>query len=100
MPRRCSRRRSARRRCSAALAEDGEIGNRRGEKVHTIADVPMGDLVPINGVMTGPRAYRWIPSEPATVAWVEALAKGDIKNEVPFRDRIVTLKAPFSGQPS
>jgi WD40-like Beta Propeller Repeat. len=79
--------------------EDVEIWNRRGEKVRTVADVPMGDTVPINGVMTGPRAYRWIPNEPATVAWVEALDKGDIKNDVPFRDRIVTLKAPFPGEP-
>ena len=80
--------------------QDAEIWNRRGEKVRTVADVPMGDIVPINGVMTGPRAYRWVPTEPATVVWVEALDKGDIKNDVPFRDRIVTLKAPFAGEPA
>jgi dipeptidyl aminopeptidase/acylaminoacyl peptidase len=79
--------------------EDVEIWNRRGLNVRTIADVPMGDTVPINGVMTGPRAYAWVPVEPATLTWVEALDKGDIKNTVPHRDRIMTLRAPFSGEP-
>jgi dipeptidyl aminopeptidase/acylaminoacyl peptidase len=31
--------------------------------------------------------------------WVEALDGGDLRNSVPHRDRIVTLAAPFSGQP-
>jgi dipeptidyl aminopeptidase/acylaminoacyl peptidase len=79
---------------------DVEVWNRRGEKVRTIADVPMGDVVPIRGVMTGPRSYRWNPLEPATLVWVEALDKGDIRNAVPHRDRIMTLKAPFAGEPS
>ena len=79
---------------------DVEVWNRRGEKVRAIADVPMGDVVPINGVMTGPRAYRWNPLEPATLVWAEALDKGDIKNDVPNRDRLLTLKAPFTGEPA
>jgi dipeptidyl aminopeptidase/acylaminoacyl peptidase len=78
---------------------DVELWTRAGEKVRTIADVPMGDVVPINGVMTGPRSYQWAPREPATLLWVEALDKGDIKNKVPHRDRILTLKAPFTGEP-
>jgi dipeptidyl aminopeptidase/acylaminoacyl peptidase len=80
--------------------QEVEIWNRNGEKVRAIADVPMGDTVPINGVMTGPRAYRWAPLEPATLVWVEALDKGDIRNTVPNRDRIVALKAPFSSDPT
>lgn len=76
-----------------------EIWNRRGENPRTVADVPMADKVPANGVITGPRAHRWAPLEPATVVWVEALDNGDIRNKVPHRDRIVTLGAPFTGQP-
>ena len=76
---------------------DVELWTRTGEKVRTIADIPMGDVVPINGVMTGPRSYEWAPREPATLIWIEALDKGDIKNKVPHRDRILTLKAPFTG---
>jgi dipeptidyl aminopeptidase/acylaminoacyl peptidase len=79
---------------------DVEIWDRNGQKVRTVADVPMGDTIPINGVMTGPRSYRWNPREPATLLWVEALDKGDIRNEVPHRDRIVTLAAPFTGEPA
>jgi dipeptidyl aminopeptidase/acylaminoacyl peptidase len=78
---------------------DVEIWDRNGEKVRTVADVPMGDTVPINGVMTGPRAYSWLPNEPATLLWVEALDGGDIRNRVPHRDRILTLAAPFTGEP-
>ncbi len=80
--------------------QDVEVWNRKGERVRTVADVPMGDTVPITGVMTGPRAYRWAPLEPATLVWVEALDKGDLRNNVPHRDRIVTLKAPFAGEPT
>jgi dipeptidyl aminopeptidase/acylaminoacyl peptidase len=76
-----------------------EVWNARGERVRTIADVPMRDAVPINGVITGPRAYRWAPLEPATLVWVEALDGGDLRNMVPHRDRIVTLDAPFDGAP-
>ena len=79
---------------------DVEIWSRTGQKVRTVADVPMGDTVPINGVMTGPRSYEWHPLEPATLVWVEALDKGDLKNTVPHRDRVVMLQAPFSGEPS
>jgi len=78
---------------------DVEVWNRRGEKLRSIADVPMGDTVPMNGVITGPRGQRWAPLDPATLIWAEALDKGDIKNKVPHRDRIVSLKAPFSGDP-
>jgi dipeptidyl aminopeptidase/acylaminoacyl peptidase len=77
---------------------DVEIWSRTGQKVKTIADVPMGDTVPINGVITGPRSYRWVPTEPATLVWVEALDKGDLRNNVPHRDRIMALKAPFTSE--
>ncbi|MCA1650408.1 MAG: S9 family peptidase [Acidobacteria bacterium] len=80
--------------------QDVEIWTRTGEKARTIADVPMGDIVPLTGVMTGPRSYRWVPVEPATLVWAEALDKGDLKNKVPFRDRIMAIKAPFTGEPA
>ena len=78
---------------------DVEVWNRRGEKVRAIADVPMADKVPANGVITGPRGHRWAPLEPAALIWVEALDNGDIRNKVPHRDRIMSLGAPFNGQP-
>ena len=85
---------------SGGFPQDIEIWNRRGERVRTVADVPMRDTVPINGVITGPRSVRWLPHAPATLLWVEALDKGDLRNAVPHRDRMVTLAAPFAGDPS
>jgi dipeptidyl aminopeptidase/acylaminoacyl peptidase len=79
---------------------DVEVWNRRGEKLRAVADVPMADRVPQNGVITGPRAHRWTPLDPATLIWVEALDQGDIRNKVPHRDKILALAAPFSGEPS
>ena len=84
---------------SGGFPQDVEIWNRRGERVRTVADVPMRDTVPINGVITGPRSVRWLPHAPATLLWVEALDKGDLRNAVPHRDRMVTLAAPFAGDP-
>ena len=78
---------------------DVEVWNRRGEKVRAVADVPMADKVPANGVITGRRGHRWAPLEPAALMWVEALDNGDIRNKVPHRDKIMSLGAPFSGQP-
>ena len=78
---------------------DVEVWNRRGERVRAIADVPMADTVPINGVIRGPRGHRWAPLDPATLVWTEALDNGDIRNKVPHRDRIVSLKAPFTAAP-
>ncbi len=51
------------------------------------------------GVPTGPRSYTWNQSEPATVVWAEALDEGDLRNKVPKRDRLMTMKAPFGGEP-
>jgi len=77
-----------------------EVWNRRGEVVRRIADLPLAENVPINGVATGPRAFRWRPDQPATLVWIEALDEGNPKNKVPHRDRVLALAAPFTGAPS
>jgi dipeptidyl aminopeptidase/acylaminoacyl peptidase len=80
--------------------QDVEIWTRRGDLVHKIADVPSGEGVPINGVLTGPRNHRWRQDQPASVVWIEALDGGDLKNKVPFRDKVMMLTAPFTGAAS
>jgi dipeptidyl aminopeptidase/acylaminoacyl peptidase len=80
--------------------KDVEIWSRTGTVVKKIADVPTSEGIVINGVQVGPRQYRWRPDQRATVTWVEALDEGNPKNPAPFRDRVVTLAAPFSGQPT
>src|SRR5207302_7573784 len=52
------------------------------------------------GVQSGPRGYRWRQDQPATVVWAEALDGGDLKNKVPFRDKVMSIDAPFSGGPT
>ena len=79
---------------------DVELWDRTGKVARKLADVPMGDTIPTNGVFAGPRAFTWHALEPATLYWAEALDKGDIRNKVPHRDRLMVLKAPFTGQAS
>jgi len=79
---------------------DVEVWTRRGELAKKVADVPSSEGIPINGVETGPRGVRWRPDQPATIMWAEALDGGDLKNKVPFRDKVLALTAPFTGAPA
>ncbi len=77
-----------------------EVWDRGGKLEYKIADLPLEEHVPIEGVPIGPRVYHWNPTKPATLVWAEALDEGNPKKKVPFRDRIVTLAAPFHGAPA
>jgi dipeptidyl aminopeptidase/acylaminoacyl peptidase len=79
--------------------QEVEIWTRRGDVARTIAEIPSREGVTLTGVRTGPREYRWRPDQPATVVWTEALDEGNLKNKVPFRDKVMTLTAPFSSSP-
>jgi dipeptidyl aminopeptidase/acylaminoacyl peptidase len=77
-----------------------EIWDRKGTAVKQIADLPIADIVPNGGVLTGPRSYQWQPLAPATLTWVEALDNGDPKNKVPHRDKVLAISAPFTAAPT
>jgi dipeptidyl aminopeptidase/acylaminoacyl peptidase len=77
-----------------------EVWDRKGTVVKQIADLPVADTVPAGGVLPGPRSYQWQPLAPATLVWAEALDKGDPRADVPHRDKVMTLSAPFTAQPS
>ncbi|HJR06610.1 MAG TPA: prolyl oligopeptidase family serine peptidase [Pyrinomonadaceae bacterium] len=77
-----------------------EVWDTKGKLVHKLASQPLQDQVPIDGVPTGPRAHSWRPTEPATLLWIEALDNGDPKKKVAQRDRVLMLKAPFTGAPT
>jgi dipeptidyl aminopeptidase/acylaminoacyl peptidase len=64
-----------------------------GTKSGTVAELPLQDKVPIEGVPTGPRAIRWIPTMPHTLIWAEAQDEGDPKKKVPHRDALFTANA-------
>jgi len=67
---------------------------------HPIASLPLADRVPIHGEPLGPRQFAWRPTEPATLIWAEVLDGGDWKTKVPHRDKVMTLKAPFTSAPA
>ncbi|MGH7783042.1 MAG: S9 family peptidase, partial [Candidatus Binatia bacterium] len=77
-----------------------EIWDSSGKPVHPIADIPLQDNLPVQGVPVGPRSLAWIPTEASTLMWVEALDGGDPRKKVTPRDRIMTLASPFSSQPA
>ncbi len=79
--------------------EDVEVWARSGQLAKKIADVPSREGVSLTGVQTGPRGIHWRADQPATVVWAEALDGGDLKNRVPFRDKVMSVSAPFTGEP-
>lgn len=83
-----------------AFPREVEVWDTKGKVVHKVASMPLQDQVPIDGVVTGPRNYRWSPTEAATLIWVEAMDSGDPKKKVPHRDRVLVLQAPFTGAPT
>lgn len=70
-----------------------------GASVYTVAELPVSDEVPQQGVPTGPRSVLWQEKKAATLLWVEALDDGDPLKKVPHRDRVLRLAAPFDREP-
>ncbi len=79
--------------------QDIEVWNRTGELAKRFVELPSREGVPLTGVEPGPRSFQWRADQPATIVWVEALDGGDLKNQVPFRDTVRSLAAPFTAQP-
>ncbi len=83
-----------------AFPNEIEVWNRSGALVYKVASIPLQEQVPTDGVSTGPRSVRWRASEPATLTWAEALDGGNPRTKVPYRDRVVMLRAPFKESPA
>jgi dipeptidyl aminopeptidase/acylaminoacyl peptidase len=81
------------------FANEIEVWNKSGERVASIASLPVADAVPVQGVTLGPRSIAWRPTAPHMLFWVEALDGGDPLAEVPHRDRLMRLDAPFEAAP-
>jgi dipeptidyl aminopeptidase/acylaminoacyl peptidase len=66
-----------------------------------LADKPLEDTIPNihDAVEAGPREFDWRSDTPATVSWVEAADGGDPRKEVPIRDTVFLLDAPFDSSP-
>jgi dipeptidyl aminopeptidase/acylaminoacyl peptidase len=82
------------------FARRAEVWSADGMAEHVLADLPVSDEVPRQGVPTGPRGVSWAESAPATLLWAEALDGGDPLAEAAHRDRVMRLAAPFAAPPS
>ncbi len=84
------------------FAELIEVRDLDGNIVYEVADFPVRDAVPIaiGSTFEGPRSISWRSDADATLYWVEALDGGDAGAEAEFRDRVVTLIAPFDSEPA
>lgn len=77
-----------------------EVWDLSGKKVYDLANLPLQDNLPQQGVPTGPRSYGWIPTENATLIWAEALDGGNPATKIALRDKLMTLAAPFTSEPN
>jgi dipeptidyl aminopeptidase/acylaminoacyl peptidase len=81
------------------FASELEVWNSNAELVATVATLPLADEVPIHGVRRGPRGASWRATTPHTLYWIEALDGGNPVVEASYRDRLMRLDAPFTGEP-
>jgi dipeptidyl aminopeptidase/acylaminoacyl peptidase len=81
------------------FARRAEVWDATGGLRAIVADLPVSDEVPRQGVPTGPRLICWEERAPASLIWAEALDGGDPVAPADYRDRIVRLCAPFTGEP-
>jgi dipeptidyl aminopeptidase/acylaminoacyl peptidase len=82
------------------FARSIQVLDANGRQVRTIADLPISDDTPRQGVPKGPRSLEWQPLVDAKLVWAEALDGGDPIRKVPHRDKLMSLAAPFQGEPS
>jgi dipeptidyl aminopeptidase/acylaminoacyl peptidase len=73
-----------------------EVLRSDGSVLMKLADIPLCDNIPIEGVRTGPRAVRWWPGYPARLLWTEALDGGDPNRKVDLREQLYFQDAPFN----
>ncbi|MEM6837319.1 MAG: prolyl oligopeptidase family serine peptidase [Cyanobacteria bacterium P01_C01_bin.120] len=75
--------------------------NRQGQEVYQVDNLPLADDIPVtfDSVRTGRRISGWRSDRPATLYWVEALDGGDASRDVPQRDAVFQLDAPFQKAP-
>jgi len=76
------------------------VYDQTGAKINTVSSVPLIEDLPKGFMATQPgrRSMNWRADSPATLIYAEALDEGDPANDVPYRDEVFKLPAPFSGK--
>ncbi|MEO0933229.1 MAG: prolyl oligopeptidase family serine peptidase, partial [Cyanobacteria bacterium J06641_2] len=72
-----------------------------GNQIYQVANLPLDEerSIKFDAVRKGRRRTSWRSDEKATLTWVEALDEGDPTIEVPYRDALFILEAPFTATP-
>jgi len=83
------------------FASRTEVWNRDGERVKTVARLPLAEDIPkgFDSVRTGRRSVEWRADSAATLVWAEAQDGGDMSVEVDHHDRVFAWSAPFERPP-
>jgi len=79
-----------------------QVWDGAGTLIKDLYHAPLADDVPIDfdAVPRGPRLHYWRHDQPSTLYWVEAQDDGDPSHDVPHRDCVYTLQAPFVNEPT
>jgi len=76
------------------------IYNTNANLINTVLHVPLIEDLPkgFMSVRKGKRNLSWRGDQAATLIWAEALDEGNAAKEVPYRDQVFQLDAPFKGK--
>ncbi len=84
-----------------SFPNETDIYTADGQFLMRFSRQPLLDKLPVGFMATfeGKRSIHWRADKPATLAWVEALDKGDPEVKVSYRDELFQLDAPFTDSP-
>jgi len=82
------------------FAKEVEVLGSDGRPVRALATLPLDEGGPehLGFRRAGLRQFSWRAGVPAVLTYIEALDGGDPGRDVPNRDRVLTLAAPFSAE--
>ena len=84
-----------------SFPNETDIYSMEGDLLMNFSKQPLLDNLPVGFMATfeGKRHIHWRADQPSTLAWAEALDKGDPAVEAEYRDELFQLEYPFTGTP-
>ena len=71
-----------------------------GNQQYTVAEIPLAENIPVEGVRIQPRQIHWMSGRTATICFATALDGGDPNVPADYRDRVFEIAAPFTEAPA